>query len=340
MSWETPSCRMETFESSPGRLSQPYVALSYAWGDLQAPKECIKLNGQIFEVTKTLYDFLCFFRNSLVNEETRPWIWIDQICINQLDNSERSHTVSFMSDIYREATFVVAWLGYDLWSTRNAQRLGPLSRDGLLLLQPILNNPYFTRLWIVQEVILAREVHFVSGHIWLPLHDLPQYRFCRAQNFLSEIPTTSLDLLSNKDNQRKQLAIDPTYQRHEDFRFSIINYCDNVCSDPRDKVYALMGFVEVEYQVPIDYSKTVEQVFHDAFQILWRDWLTDNENNLAFTAYTVLRLAKSMLPLSPYIVFVKMMRARLRHLERKRNDSDVIRYVFMFRDRYSVLTSD
>ncbi|KAH7081970.1 heterokaryon incompatibility protein-domain-containing protein [Paraphoma chrysanthemicola] len=353
MSWDMPNCHMETFDLSPGHPPQPYVALSYAWGDLQAPKECIMLNGQTLEVTTTLYEFLCFFRSSNVHQTTRLWIWIvsacvigygekrelikvqDQICINQLDNGERSHTVSFIADIYREATFVVAWLGYDIWSTRDAQRLGPMSRDNVLLLHPILDNPYFTRLWIVQELLLSREVHFVCGHIWLPLLDIHKCREYRP-GIDPAVTMPSVNLLLEKSRQCLHLEWNPNHPYHVGLVGAVMTYRGNACQDPRDKVYALMSFVKVEDRVPIDYSKTVEQVFRDAFQILERDWSQyPREFSMGSSVWHVLRLAKFMLPQSHYIAFVKMLKVRLH--DRVQHDSYVAEVLWEFSRIDSVL---
>ena len=38
-------------------------------------------------------------------------LWIDQICINQINLDERSAQVTIMGEIYRHANRVVVWLG-------------------------------------------------------------------------------------------------------------------------------------------------------------------------------------------------------------------------------------
>ncbi|KAK4173948.1 heterokaryon incompatibility protein-domain-containing protein [Triangularia setosa] len=39
------------------------------------------------------------------------WIWIDQICINQQDDAEKSVQIGMIGDIYREAEVVTIWAG-------------------------------------------------------------------------------------------------------------------------------------------------------------------------------------------------------------------------------------
>ena len=38
-------------------------------------------------------------------------LWIDAICINQGDTSERNQQVSYMAEIYQKAAHVCIWLG-------------------------------------------------------------------------------------------------------------------------------------------------------------------------------------------------------------------------------------
>jgi len=39
------------------------------------------------------------------------YLWIDQLCINQDDHEERSVQVAMMSQIYRNAAWLLVWLG-------------------------------------------------------------------------------------------------------------------------------------------------------------------------------------------------------------------------------------
>lgn len=83
-----------------------YSALSYAWG---APvyDQRITMNGQSYPITEHLYRALQRIRNESSNTE----MWIDALCINQQDNSERSTQVANMLAIYWRASQVLVWLG-------------------------------------------------------------------------------------------------------------------------------------------------------------------------------------------------------------------------------------
>ena len=74
-----------------------YRCLSYTWGDPTSQQYDIVLNDCTFKVRKNLYEFLHMARQYYPNLE----LWIDAICINQDDNSEKSEQVQRMADISR-----------------------------------------------------------------------------------------------------------------------------------------------------------------------------------------------------------------------------------------------
>ncbi|KAM0286868.1 hypothetical protein ACHAO9_007993 [Fusarium lateritium] len=84
----------------------PYEAMSYTWGEDKAP-ETIMVNGRHFPLRPNLFSAL----KSLRNIDTTRLVWIDAICINQQDESERNHQVLQMNNIYSHATVVNVWLG-------------------------------------------------------------------------------------------------------------------------------------------------------------------------------------------------------------------------------------
>ncbi|KAK0648435.1 heterokaryon incompatibility protein-domain-containing protein [Cercophora newfieldiana] len=134
---------------------------------------------------------------------TRPAnIWIDAVCINQTDLTERSHQVALMYEIYTRATTIIAWLGpadaYTLSALRMIYALARLpeacpddqdNRDNeekrhniditparrhlgvnpaftpfwIALGHFFADNDWWERIWIVQEIVLAKRVIMVVG---------------------------------------------------------------------------------------------------------------------------------------------------------------------------------
>jgi hypothetical protein len=82
-----------------------YKALSYTWGS-QRHTEAIFLDRRGFKITLSLETALLQLRSDRVR-----LVWIDALCINQDDSSERSEQVSKMRTIYERAEEVLVWLG-------------------------------------------------------------------------------------------------------------------------------------------------------------------------------------------------------------------------------------
>lgn len=83
-----------------------YKCLSYVWGNAN-DAAVILLNGQHFPVTRNLFIALRRLRG---NGETQA-LWIDAICINQIDTAEKTLQVSRMAQIYTKTDEVLIWLG-------------------------------------------------------------------------------------------------------------------------------------------------------------------------------------------------------------------------------------
>ncbi|KAJ2898979.1 heterokaryon incompatibility protein-domain-containing protein [Zalerion maritima] len=79
------------------------------------------------------------------------WFWMDSICINQSDVPEPNHQASFMADIYRRAAHVYAHLGQE--GKDLDERTINCDLDGVFSI--IKGYHYFSRMWVVQELVLA-----------------------------------------------------------------------------------------------------------------------------------------------------------------------------------------
>jgi hypothetical protein len=137
-----------------------YTALSYVWGDPEYQKT-IYVNGQTVHITLNLFHALRDLRDA--NRVHR--LWVDAICINQSDHQERNRQVGIMGSIYSVAHHTVIYLGersVDSDAVLKVLRGSPEESDarpGLLALaeREILTRPWFTRVWIFQELVLSRD---------------------------------------------------------------------------------------------------------------------------------------------------------------------------------------
>ncbi|KAF4499446.1 het-6-heterokaryon incompatibility [Fusarium agapanthi] len=177
------------------RTSQRFWALSYVWGATENPAT-ILLNDQPFSITRNLYNALYQYRRHAFDgyDSDKAMLWVDAICINQNDQVEKSIQVPRMSEIYGQCERVLAWLGpvnsdEESHVCRLADRLkyfqspaDPTSRDMSeddritvfiksgrsnetasievesvrKALSSIGHRPWFRRIWILQEAVLAK----------------------------------------------------------------------------------------------------------------------------------------------------------------------------------------
>jgi hypothetical protein len=97
-----------------------YEALSYAWGDpvFSHPVQ-EKSSGKVLHVTTNLQQALQAIRY----EHATRTLWIDAICINQSDLTEKGHQVALMGRIFHDARTVVVWLGCQKCAPTRAVRV-------------------------------------------------------------------------------------------------------------------------------------------------------------------------------------------------------------------------
>src|SRR6266536_1633585 len=263
-----------------------YEALSYTWGGIDRPR-MLHINGMIMACGENLWQALKHLRSP----EVERMLWVDAICIDQSNKCERTHQVSQMRAIYSHAVTVLIWLGPETessgiameWikelSMRKRGSLGPQERlSGLSAAQirnrqtqrwqalsELCRREYWRRVWIVQEVILARRIiiHYGESEArWLGLENLingydaiftPVTVQKAAQQVKESIPAQlhSLRIMHKLKGCTLNKLLETTR--------------DSLCTDPRDKVYALVGLaVECRNgQFVADYSKSLDKVYND-----------------------------------------------------------------------------
>ncbi|CAK3790655.1 Hypothetical predicted protein [Lecanosticta acicola] len=97
-----------------------YYAISYFWGDANT-KKVLRVDKNQLEVPENAeralraviaHGFSCP-ENENVPKSLQSWpaLWIDAVCINQINSKERSVQVAFMRDIYAKAKETFVWLG-------------------------------------------------------------------------------------------------------------------------------------------------------------------------------------------------------------------------------------
>lgn len=209
-----------------------YNALSYTWGDPLGRESSssdptdpggwattpfdITCNGQRVNVTTNLHTALIAIRYHLSKPQTpisqlpffkmSEYIWVDQICINQADISEKSIQVQLMGRIYRKCALVHIWLGGyqkdikymqyikksleplnwkkthecakyksldmvdpETWRVLGIRRITQKKACGMI---EFFNRAWFKRSWVIQEELLAPLSNALFGLRLIPFQDL------------------------------------------------------------------------------------------------------------------------------------------------------------------------
>jgi hypothetical protein len=257
-------CELHNYQLS---STLEFKTLSYTWG-LKFPQHQISLNDKTFSIRQNLWDF---FRIAAIEEGTL--FWIDQICIDQSNASERSHQVGFMSEIYKRASEVIVWLGPEADDSDEAMKLllGPQDVLGRLLefgnyrreappLEKLLGRVYWSRLWIVQEIVLAQKALLCCGTMTAPWSRLqsPFVKMGLTEIDQQKYPFTPALVLAWLSAQAKDGAKGLIRLIHL-FRYS-------KCEEPRDLVYAILGLESEPHRIVVDYSRSRENLFKDTMR--------------------------------------------------------------------------
>ncbi|KAL2670666.1 hypothetical protein Neosp_014455 [[Neocosmospora] mangrovei] len=254
-----------TFEPASITHLPSYEAVSYCWGgddgDYTKP-EFIIIGGRLFPITKNCAAVLRKIRKP----KSKRLIWIDSLCINQNDVKERSVQVSQMGQIFSGAQKVHIFLGNNVDDTTVSEAFDVLSsmqdltefgiklRDRAESVKALFTQTYFSRMWIIQEVLLAKsaELHWGTATIpWQTLGEDHLEKF-KESGIESCIPAW-MRIRATTNNFRNSETLG-------DFLFSAMG---SVASNDRDKVYGIYGllFDAEEEGLTVDYGLSVKKVF-------------------------------------------------------------------------------
>ncbi|KAH0437965.1 hypothetical protein CcaCcLH18_03641 [Colletotrichum camelliae] len=275
-----------------------YEALSYAWGEQDDPETLSIVSDSTedescLRIGKNLASALRDLRRT---SESRS-VWCDAVCINQRDLPERAAQVQRMADIFRHAGRVVVWLapdnelvaramqifdeigslvGYDDLANEfyghhegdisyvTSAYLVPLSHHDWQCLIHLADLPWFTRLWVRQEIILANDsAVLTSGKrelLWSRFSSAVHY-LCMKLDWDETVVKASQTRLGSSIFEK---AMDVLECRRAvgDSRNVVALMGSSKCADPRDRVYGILG-LQTSLHMAIDYEKTAKEVYTD-----------------------------------------------------------------------------
>ncbi|KAI1209669.1 heterokaryon incompatibility protein-domain-containing protein [Annulohypoxylon truncatum] len=282
--------------------SPPYEALSYVWGSSTDPVKTVveivlpdsTLRNDEFLVGQNLATALQHLRYA----DMPRTIWADAICINQNDYDERAKQVLMMREIYHLAQKVVAFLGpeqddgdvafevlerigskvdVDFGSgivTPSSSSVEPgwadmkqelrLSKKEAMSIYNLISHEWFERLWIRQEIGLGE----AEGVLQCGRKQTRWRVFCKAIYVIFRKPLVADEFDAAEEQMfRKYLGQADTVALYSKRRFRFSNLRRQIrtskCSDPRDRIYGIMGQLRETDQIVFmpDYSKSVAEVY-------------------------------------------------------------------------------
>lgn len=291
---------------------QHFNALSYTWGDETPTTQIAIHDGETLgfvSARRNLLEFLKEARQS-TGEWSSEWIWIDQISINQDDQNERGHQVSQMGKLYSIAQMTLVWPWSWPESSVEPEQTTPATSQldmnkllcddahltavwkrskkpefPLLLLRHLTfglyvrlrEAPYWKRLWIIQEIVLARQCFImISGKLWDLKHFIRLATwliYLRRRDEDEEGVTFLWNLMNIVDlrtSRRKSLDRKILRVLGSSIPYgwdkALLMSSEKHYTVPLDRVYGVMGLLHKDLHIQPDYEITERELLR---QILY-----------------------------------------------------------------------
>jgi hypothetical protein len=293
-----------------------YEAISYCWGDASDLSTMV-CNGRKLTITKSSAAVL-----KRVRLKSNPrLVWIDRICIDQKNITERNQQVRQMKWVYESASTTLVWLGEEADSSHEAfglvrelaeiaaiskyepeklqQRRHNVYNMSRLreweALDALMNRQWWARAWVVQEASVSPNAIVICGSdtiewsIFEPALSVPRSSSLEKRRFWKESGRT-------RSHYMKYTLISSFIDRDEKdiaLKDLLVESRSKYATDPRDKVFAFYGLATDGHEdsPEADYSKSVERVYREVTKdIIIRD------SNLSIIEYAGLSRLRLDLP--------------------------------------------
>ncbi len=246
----------------------PFSALSYVWG-----KPVHNHHVTVDEVQMAVTDNLHLALHHLHGSRAEENWWIDALCIDQANLDERGSQVQMMSDIFGSAAITVAHIDFSVFKPKPQVSMSLLTtmaklrgkREALEWLTKVRRDPdfderwtelyllfenaYWRRVWILQELIVSRNLEFFNPDG--PCLD--STTFAQALQIFEDITPLKLKLGLQISHQIRPIYEDLKFRamywenrtpQPQGLRQMIMNSLRLQATDPRDHLFALLSFTE------------------------------------------------------------------------------------------------
>ncbi|KAI0448661.1 hypothetical protein F5B21DRAFT_496803 [Xylaria acuta] len=245
-----------------------YAALSYTW-DEGGETDMLQLNRREFPVRRNLWSCLNYLWSN-AQYPTAKYLWVDAICIDQTNTSERNAQVRVMDEIYKNACYVSIWLGLDPrleeyrdWIEGPVRTFDVDDFNWHEHAKKLADHGYWSRYWVIQECLLGRNIQVHCGRNIAHWEHFREAISTEANVDLYTFPQdsrTTATLDSRKHGALPLLLARPPgedFLPHRPLDELIIHHRHSRCKDPRDRVFALLGLLP-EWE-----RKSLERFFPD-----------------------------------------------------------------------------
>lgn len=297
--WNHPDSEIDRalYYDPPPEYTPRYEALSYTWGTMENPTTAYIQSPTsptsqytVLEISQTLASALQHLRY----HDRKRTLWVDAVCINQADMAEREKQVKRMDSIYSLAHRVIVWLGpsspdsthalktLEYFANQVEHTVDSIIFDAPDVQEPewfrrshalpydeytwqsltaLFQRPWFTRVWVLQETMLANSRARVQCGLYDAAREIIQ-KTVLAMYAKNGVPLElermfwgMRNAMRPKDSLSFLTLLSMTRARQS--------------SDLRDKVYGILGvaprlFLE---KLQPSYAKSVAEVYRDAFLV-------------------------------------------------------------------------
>ncbi|KAM3074953.1 hypothetical protein ACMFMG_008358 [Clarireedia jacksonii] len=258
----------------------PFIAISYTWGPAE-PRLQISIGERKYFVRKNCAYALWQARF----HKPSSWIWIDSLCIDQNNHTEKNLQVTIMGKIYAKSLQVLACIGpadessdyifkvlldmdkiiqdfpenwYDLDEDEAKRVWNPPSGETLIVelfnhWNRFSDRAYFSRVWVVQELLgglgRTKVLCGTSSTDWELLGDLS----FRMEACFSTFNFISSHLHPGESPARDIYSMVVQLQAFDstEFNFPQILEESRDCQDIRDRIYGTLNLIDWErFHVP------------------------------------------------------------------------------------------
>ena len=270
---------------------EEFFAVSYCWGTSKK-RAPIVIDGQNVTIPQTAAIAI----RSISKVSSYP-LWIDAVCIDQNNLQEKSQQVSMMKEVYSKAVSVPIWLGSAQRSTADAivsiekiyeQCLGAIGSLEHLnahlygsdsspafkysnahlpdcdwpALQVFYSAQWFGRLWVIQEIGLAKGSTFYVGSfsidaekVVLAARWMVHRKYPRYYEGLESLGIESASSMYRPADRPLSNQLRRTHRAG--------------CREAQDRVYGLLGLLreETASAIVVNYSRPLVEVYAQAIRL-------------------------------------------------------------------------